>query len=152
MPKTKREIAREVDAILLSSSPKTRRHAQDIQSREQSPWGSVPVPDRPPRFGTTVEVDGRSYALVPARIDTAHAQYERWIARPAKRNEDDAWFVVSPRGDILAVIVGVGKSWSIWRRSGGLPWRKGEDAEIYYYRGIEDDWRSVVTAIAKFAV
>jgi len=52
---------------------------------------------------------------------------------------------------VLALIVGNGRHWSIYRRSGDLPWRKDQEAEIVYRRGVEDDWRAVVRGIDKLS-
>jgi len=42
--------------------------------------------------------------------------------------------------------------WSIYRRAGGIPWRKDQEAEIMYYRGVEGDWKSVVAGLARLTL
>lgn len=143
MRKTRRELERDIQEVLAKPPPPPTQSVS---------WGPTTISDQPPRRATKIEVDGRPYTISPARIDTVYQQYERWIARPARTNEDDAWLVESPRGDILALIRGTGKYWSIYRPSGRRPWRKGDAAEIEYYRGMENDWRSVVNAIVRLTI
>lgn len=121
-----------------------------------SSWGPVTKMDVPPVVGATINVDGRPYSVLPAAIRTTRTAYgEREFARETKRTQDDAWLVLAPdRNSILGLIVGGGRHWSIYRKAGDASsaWRKEEDAEITYRRGVEDDWRSVVSGIAKMTL
>ncbi len=81
-------------------------------------------------------------------------------SRATKRTQDDAWLVVAPdRESVLGLIVGGGRYWSIYRKAGDVSsrggaqtWRKGEEAEVTYRRGVEDGWRAVVGGIAKMTL
>ncbi len=121
-------------------------------------WGPVTATDIPPVVGTTVDVDGRAYSVLPAAIRTARTAHgEREFARATKRTQDDAWLVVAPdRESVLGLIVGGGRHWSIYRKAGDSSsrqtWRKGEEAEVTYRRGVEDGWRAVVVGIAKMTL
>jgi hypothetical protein len=108
--------------------------------------------DMPPTGGATLDVDGSKFSISPASIRTTRDIYERQLARVAKRTQDDAWLVISPRGDVLALMVWLGRHWSIYRRSGGMPWRKDQEAEVTHRKDVEDDWKTVARGIVKLTI
>jgi hypothetical protein len=131
--KTPAQLQREIDAAVGG----------------ESGWGSVSIPDIPPSGGTTMTVDGTSVRVIPAAIRTTRDPYDMQFARAAKRGQDDAWLVVAPSGHVLGCMIGLGRHWSIYRRSGGAPWLVDQEAELTYKRGVEGDWRRAVSGIVK---
>lgn len=138
--------------IIVKKGRPSQQKPQHAKIAKDMSWGPVKTSEQPPVGGATMSIDGRTFSIRPAAIRTVRDHYEHSLARLAKRNQDDAWLVISPNGSVLALITGLGRHWSIYRRGDGQPWRKDEEAEITYRRGVEDDWRTVVQGIVKMTI